>query len=367
MTIKAIKQNDMRFKLYAPSDINKSYELNEDGTLNITGVASTTNKDLQGDIVLQSAIDSMKSQLTTSHKNLHGDHEYKLFDGIIGAIKEVVDSQDNLLKIKAIIRSKFASEIKEMLDIGIQLGLSIGGKVTDYNPINDGWEIKDIALFEISLTGMPANYDTFGTVTTTKNTNGVVEAKCLAGACNLIRKNMEDNNMSEQNVPNPNPQNNNDEGITEEKVKSICKEYMEEYLAENNEQIQSATIEACKADIDRLIDEKIKELTLPSEPQNQNNGEGSEKDITEILSEFKDEIKEELGKTSFSEEDFKKGLADFIKNERNPEPTPAPTSNKNNAGNGESKKYSAQEIFKNIQAQNKSNSLFNKLGANMEE
>ena len=148
MTIQAIEENDMRFKLYVPSDLNKTYELNDDGTLTIEGIASTTNKDLQGDIVLQSAIDSMKHQLTTSHKNLHGDHEYRLFDGIIGAIKEVVDSANNLLKIKAVIRSKYANEVKEMLDIGINLGLSIGGKVTDYNPINDGWEIKDIDLFE---------------------------------------------------------------------------------------------------------------------------------------------------------------------------------------------------------------------------
>ena len=31
------------------------------------------------------------------------------------------------------------------------------------------------------------------------------------------------------------------------------------------------------------------------------------------------------------------------------------------------KPYTAEEIFKNIQTQNKSNSLFNRLGANMEE
>lgn len=367
MTIKAIDENNMRFKLYVPSDLNKNYELNPDGTLTIEGVASTTNKDLQGDIVLPSAIESMKRQLTTSHKNLHGDHEYKLFDGIIGAIKEVVDSAGNLLKIKAIIRSKYAQEVKEMLDIGINLGLSIGGRVTDYNPINDGWEIKDIDLFEISLTGMPANYDTFGTVTTSKNSN-VVEAKCLAGACNLIRKNMEGNNMSGQE-PNPNPQNN-EEFITEEQCKSICKNYMNEFLAEKREEIQSATIEACKSDIERMIDDKIKELKLPTEPQNQNSGDGSEKDLTEILSEFKDEIKEELGKNSFTEEDFKKGLADFIEGGRNPTPTPAPQGDKSNTpgGNGEEvKKYTAAEIFKNIQAQNKSNSLFNRLGANMEE
>ncbi len=96
MSTKAIKK---QFTLYAPST-QKSYELNPDGTLTIEGVASTTNKDLQGDIVLPSAIDSMKTQLLSSSKNLHGDHRYDLFDGIIGAIKEVMDTDENVLKIK---------------------------------------------------------------------------------------------------------------------------------------------------------------------------------------------------------------------------------------------------------------------------
>ena len=52
MTIQSITENKMRFKLYAPSGMKK-YELNSDGTLTIEGIASTTNKDLQGDIVLR--------------------------------------------------------------------------------------------------------------------------------------------------------------------------------------------------------------------------------------------------------------------------------------------------------------------------
>ncbi|SFL65881.1 hypothetical protein SAMN02910297_01446 [Methanobrevibacter olleyae] len=160
MSTETIKQ----FKLYAPST-QKSYDLNPDGTLTIEGIASTTNKDLQGDIILPSAIESMKTQLLTSTKNLHGNHEDKLFDGIIGAIKEVMDTDENVLKIKSVIRSKFAAEIKEMLDIGINLGLSIRGKIKDYNTIPDGWEIKDINLLKISLTGMPTNWDTYIIIT----------------------------------------------------------------------------------------------------------------------------------------------------------------------------------------------------------
>ena len=61
MTVK--NKDKMLFKWYAPST-TKSYNLNDDGTLTIEGTASTTNKDLEGDVILQSAIDSMKIQLS---------------------------------------------------------------------------------------------------------------------------------------------------------------------------------------------------------------------------------------------------------------------------------------------------------------
>ena len=188
-----------QFKLFVPfmnkSESQTKYSENEDGTLVIEGVASTTNKDLQGDIVLPSAIRSMKEQLLTTTKNLHGDHWYGL-EGIYGAIKDVLDSDDNSLKIRAVLRKSKSPEIKEMLDIGVNLGLSIGGKITEYTILEDyGWEIKDLRLMEISLTGMPANWDTYGTIqeSTDSEEKSIVKAKCLAGACHVIRKNLDIN------------------------------------------------------------------------------------------------------------------------------------------------------------------------------
>lgn len=61
--------------MVCPTRTKIKLQLNEDGTLTITGTASTTSKDLQGDIVLPEAIESMKQQLSTSSRNLHGDHE----------------------------------------------------------------------------------------------------------------------------------------------------------------------------------------------------------------------------------------------------------------------------------------------------
>ncbi len=272
MVAKALKQ----FKLYAPS-LQKNYELNPDGTLTIEGIASTSNKDLQGDIVLPSAIKSMKQQLLTSNKNLHGDHEYRL-KGIIGAITEVLDSDENSLKIKAIIRSKFAPEIKEMLDIGINLGLSIGGKIKEHTQTNDGWEIKDINLLEISLTGMPANWDTFGTIIAS---DGMVHSKCLTGACHVIRKTlMEDTKMAEENNPQSNEPN---DSLTKDDVIDLFNELMankqEEIARDTVDQVRKEIESVVQAEIEKLKQEDNGEEGKPNEP---NNDDSSEKMMNQI-------------------------------------------------------------------------------------
>ena len=51
MTTEAI--NELKqFQLYVPPTNKSTYEENSDGTLTIEGIASTSNKDLQGDIIL---------------------------------------------------------------------------------------------------------------------------------------------------------------------------------------------------------------------------------------------------------------------------------------------------------------------------
>ena len=296
MSATAMKQ----FKLYAPP-IKKSYELNTDGTLTIEGIASTSSKDLQGDIVLPSAIKSMKQQLLTSNKNLHGDHEYRL-KGIIGAITEVLDSDENSLKIKAIIRSKFAPEIKEMLDIGINLGLSIGGKIKEHTQTNDGWEIKDINLLEISLTGMPANWDTFGTIIAS---DGMVHSKCLNGACHVIRKTlMEDEDLSDQNKPQVN------EGEDPKPNDSLTKDdainLFNELMANKQEEIARETVDTVRKEIEAVVQEEIEKLKQKpndegdegNEPQKDDEGvtEKMMSSITEVIQKSVDESMSKLFK-----------------------------------------------------------------------
>lgn len=283
MTTKAI--NELKqFQLLVPfttksQEDNTQYTENSDGTLTIEGVASTSNKDLQGDIILPSAIHSMKQQLLTTTKNLHGDHYYGL-DGIYGAIKEVLDSDDNSLKIKADILKSKSPQIKDMLDVGVNLGLSIGGKIEEYNVLNDeGWEIKDLRLMEISLTGMPANWDTYGTIqeSTTKSS---VKAKCLAGACHVIRKNSGDIMSENNNIVDEGTESfSRDEAvdlfnelmaskqdelvreITSETVSQVSKEIPSLVKAEFDKLVDGSNDEDNNSDDDSMDDDKVKALT----------------------------------------------------------------------------------------------------------
>lgn len=283
MTAEAIDLK--QFQLYAPFskqkysiDFSKNYAENSDGTLTIEGIASTSNKDLQGDIILPSAIRSMKQQLLTTTKNLHGDHLYGL-DGIYGAIKEVLDSDDTSLKIRAVIRKSKAPEIKEMLDIGVKLGLSIGGKITEYTILEDGWEIKDLRLMEISLTGMPANWDTYGTITESID-KSVVKAKCLAGACHVIRKEIMGDIMSDT-------QKDETEGFTKDDAVDLFNELMASKQDELVREIASETAKQVSKEVPGLVKaefEKLKDSSKDDEEDDEKEtDEEKEKRLTELI------------------------------------------------------------------------------------
>lgn len=181
-----------KFRVYAPPDV-KSYGLNEDGTLTVTGIASTTNEDLDGEIVSPDALASLAKQVIGLNLHLDHDHSYK---GGIGAITDA-SLEDSSLRITAVILPEYAEGILERLDLGMNFGFSIGGI-----PVIDSLNsrvINDFILLEVSLTLLPANWDTFGTVEVTK---GLVESRCLTGACHYILKEKSDN-MSKKDANNP--------------------------------------------------------------------------------------------------------------------------------------------------------------------
>lgn len=232
-----MKTKFKQFKLYAPTRIKtKAYELNEDGTLTISGVASTTNEDLDGEIVSPSAIQSLQKQAVGL--NLHLDHNHE-YDGGIGAITEAV-VENNELIITAVVLSEYAKGIKERLDLGMNFGFSIGG-IPVVNNINPQI-IEDFILLEISLTLLPANWDTFGTI----ESKGVVKSNCLTGACHYILKNSSDIMRKEVGSEN--------NVFTEEEVKEIT-----DIVNEGFANKEAVIVDEFRDEIRPLVQEMINE------------------------------------------------------------------------------------------------------------
>ena len=82
----------MENKFKITSKLEKSLDdvkLEDDGSLILEGIASTTSMDLEGDTISRDCINSMKSQALSC--NIHGDHMIGL-DDVIGTVKDVLKS-----------------------------------------------------------------------------------------------------------------------------------------------------------------------------------------------------------------------------------------------------------------------------------
>lgn len=219
------------YRVYGMPLEAKSYDENDDGTLTITGVASTTNKDYANEIVSQEVLESLAKQ--APGLNLFRDHN-RHYEGGIGVI---VDAwvQENMLWIKAVILKEFASGIKERLDIGMNFGFSISGFPRKQRT-PEGILIVDYDLKEITLTYIPMNWDTYGTVEY-KSLN-LVASNCLTGACyHAIHdgENMEEKENTIEEVPEEPVNEKSIAGLSDEQVTQITdlvKNMMNEFVAE---------------------------------------------------------------------------------------------------------------------------------------
>lgn len=296
---------DKKFKITSPltKSLVEKVKFEKNGSLILEGVASTNNPDLEGDIISRDCISSMKKQAQTL--NIHADHLYDIGD-VIGNILSVVETDDSLLMINFNIIPSYAVKVKELLDAGVKLGLSIGGVITNfmdnYNDDGDyiGWIIYEIKLLEISLTPVPANWDTYGTV---KPSNvDFVESKCLQGACKLIRKNLEneDNNRME------------DEGksLSKKDLKNVLCETFKEFKSENENISKDEVLELIKdskLELSKTLNENLnKELDSFKSLEYENIEKTFENKNLE-LEEYKKNLKEDLDNkfsTSYETEEF---------------------------------------------------------------
>ena len=187
-----IKQD---FKVYCSTNLNElNKSLIEDAferedELILEGIASTTSIDEDGDYMTKSCLEDMKRQaIGLSVLKEHG----RKLDDIIGKIISIPDSDSDKFKIRFKVLPKFKYYLLDFLENDINLGLSIGAKALEYEPIEDsdyGWRVNKAKLYEVSLIPLPANWDSFGSVKMSKELeDNVIVAKCFNGACKQLVK-----------------------------------------------------------------------------------------------------------------------------------------------------------------------------------
>lgn len=166
----------------------KNKSVDDEGTLSIEGIASTTNTDLDDEIMNEYSQDSMVQQAVG--KTVFFNHNYDYIIGKIVEAKKIIEDNVSKLWIKVAILDSWKDWLLEKLDFTIELGFSIGGFIKEWN-YDDNWTriIYDILLLEVSLTAIPANQDTLGTVQTSKD---VKKTKCPGNVCKQIFKSIDE-------------------------------------------------------------------------------------------------------------------------------------------------------------------------------
>ena len=189
-----------------------------------------------------------------------------------------MDSDDTSLKIRADLLKAKSPQIKDMLDVGVNLGLSIGGKITEYTILEDhGWEIKDLKLMEISLTGMPANWDTYGTIQESSE-KSIVKAKCLAGACHVIRKELIGDTMSKKEDPIKSKTKTETAEFTKDDAVDLFNELMASKQDEIVTEIASETVKQVTKEVPALVKAEFEKLKDSNSSNNNESDEDDEND-----------------------------------------------------------------------------------------
>ena len=205
-------ESKQKFNVFCPS-IEKSVDSTSEDLI-LEGVATTTGVDLEGDYMTRDCIKSLKEQILPL--NVHMSHKKETKD-VVGSVLDVVKTDDDTLKIKFVVLPSYKDFIKELLDYGVNLGLSIRGKAIDYVKTDTGLKVNQVKLLEVSLTPLPANCETFGTV---KKIDESITSQCFNGACMQLVKSM----STEQESKEEKFDDSEDVSLGEQKVIDLINE-----------------------------------------------------------------------------------------------------------------------------------------------
>ena len=142
-------------KIFHWTNTFKTLGEDEDGGVDIKGLASTNAVDRAGDVINHDAwiqkngLDNYKTNLIVLF-----NHDYNKPIGRATSLEVT----ENGLEFGAKI-SKSSGEIKDLIKDGVLGAFSVGFRVkdADYNKETDGYTIKDAELFEVSVVSVPCN------------------------------------------------------------------------------------------------------------------------------------------------------------------------------------------------------------------
>lgn len=271
----------------------------EDEMLTIVGIANTGQRDLVGDVLTNEALQDICRQ-ATKH-NLHLDHDTSL-DGVLGPIISAELTSDGVEIRANIVNTEYAKKIRELLSNGANLGMSVSG-VTDTTTHNlTSWD-----LTEISLTPLPCDQGTMGSVRIAKS------------FAEVVKQTMETNTMAEEQITIEQVIELINEAFNERReefLEAIRQELKNEYdvvINELRERIESieATVEASEEEA-VAEEEVVDEVVAEEEEDVVEEGENFLEGIEEAKAEAEAVEPEEEEEEDDEEEDVEKTITDII-------------------------------------------------------
>lgn len=240
----------MKFEL-----INKNIQANPaDEVLHIRGLANTGTTDIEGDTLTREALIDICNQAT--QHNLHIDHDQTI-DGVLGPITRAELTPDGVEIDADILEGKYTNRIRDLLEHGVRLGMSVRGLAE-----RAGGNFVRVVLTEISLTPLPADQSTMGSVVIVKSFGEL--ARRVVG---FDDENLEEENMADEVISKDVVIELINTGFNERKeefLETIRNELKDEFgvvLAELKERV-----EKLEAQGEAPVEEEVEEVVVEEEP-----------------------------------------------------------------------------------------------------
>ena len=270
----------------------------EDEMLTIVGIANTGQRDLVGDVLTNEALQDICRQ-ATKH-NLHLDHDTSL-DGVLGPIISAELTTEGVEIRANIVNTEYAKKIRELLSNGANLGMSVSG-VTDTSTHNlTSWD-----LTEISLTPLPCDQGTMGSVRIAKS------------FAEVVKQTMETNTMAEEQITVEQVIELINEAFNERReefLEAIRQELKNEYdvvINELRERIESIEATAEASEEEAVEEEVVDEVVAEEEEDVVEEGENFLEGIEEAKAEAEAVEPAEEEEEDDEEEDVEKTSTDII-------------------------------------------------------